>query len=100
MRWLWSKRRDEAVAPPLLASTSHRARDARSPPLVDGHAAMLAMCQAFLSAKRYILLAAWDIRADLPMVRGEDVHVGAAGSPEQQKLYDDFVGPRDSMPPR
>jgi phosphatidylserine/phosphatidylglycerophosphate/cardiolipin synthase-like enzyme len=28
---------------------------------------------AFLSAKRSILLTAWDIRADLPMVRGEDL---------------------------
>jgi phosphatidylserine/phosphatidylglycerophosphate/cardiolipin synthase-like enzyme len=34
---------------------------------------MLSMCMAFLSARRSILLAAWDIRADLPMVRGEDL---------------------------
>src|SRR5690348_4719887 len=45
----------------------------RAEPLIDGHAAMLSMCMAFLSAKRSILLAAWDIRADLPMVRGEDL---------------------------
>ncbi len=76
--------------PPLLGIDFPPREGCQVAPLVDGHAAMLAMCQAFLSAKRYILLAAWDIRADLPMVRGEDVHVGAAGSPEQQKLYDDL----------
>jgi phosphatidylserine/phosphatidylglycerophosphate/cardiolipin synthase-like enzyme len=31
------------------------------------------MCTAFLSAKHSILLAAWDIRADLPMIRGDDL---------------------------
>jgi len=55
-------------------------------PLIDGRAAMLAMCRAFLSAQRFILLAAWDIRADLQMVRGEDAHVGNDGSPEQNAL--------------
>jgi hypothetical protein len=35
----------------------------RVEPLIDGHAAMLSMCMAFLGAKRSILLAAWDIRA-------------------------------------
>ena len=55
-------------------------------PLIDGRAAMLAMCRAFLSAQRFILLAAWDIRADLQMVRGEDAHVGDDGSPEQNAL--------------
>jgi phosphatidylserine/phosphatidylglycerophosphate/cardiolipin synthase-like enzyme len=55
-------------------------------PLVDGRAAMLAMCRAFLSAQQSILLAAWDIRADLEMVRGEDAHVGPDGSPEQNEL--------------
>jgi phosphatidylserine/phosphatidylglycerophosphate/cardiolipin synthase-like enzyme len=45
----------------------------RVEPLIDGHTAMLSMCTAFLGAKRSILLAAWDIRADLPMVRGEDL---------------------------
>ncbi|HKT37824.1 MAG TPA: phospholipase D family protein [Ktedonobacterales bacterium] len=55
-------------------------------PLVDGRAAMLAMCRAFLSAQQYILLVAWDIRADLEMVRGEDAHVGPDGSPEQDEL--------------
>ena len=57
-------------------------------PLIDGRAAMLAMCRAFLSAKSYILLAGWDIRADLPMVRGDDAHVGDDGSPEQNELIE------------
>lgn len=56
--------------------------------LIDGRAAMLAMCRAFLSAKESILLAAWDIRADLLMVRGDDAHVGEDGSPEQNALID------------
>jgi phosphatidylserine/phosphatidylglycerophosphate/cardiolipin synthase-like enzyme len=59
-------------------------------PLIDGRAAMLAMCRAFLSAKRYILLAGWDIRADLLMVRGVDAHVGEEGSPEQAALLADL----------
>ena len=41
-------------------------------PLIDGRAAMLAMCKAFLAAKEYILLAGWDICVELPMVRGDD----------------------------
>lgn len=57
-------------------------------PLIDGRAAMLAMCYAFLRAKEYILLAAWDIRADSEMVRGEDAHVGPDGSPEQNELIE------------
>ena len=57
-------------------------------PLIDGRAAMLAMCRAFMSAKSYILLAGWDIRADLPMVRGDDAHVGDDGSPEQNELIE------------
>ena len=57
-------------------------------PLVDGQGAMLAMCRAFLSAKQYILLAAWDIRSDLLMVRGEDAHVGDDDSPEQRELLE------------
>jgi phosphatidylserine/phosphatidylglycerophosphate/cardiolipin synthase-like enzyme len=62
----------------------------RVTPLVDGHSAMLAMCRTFLAAKQSILMAAWDIRADLPMVRGEDIHVGAAGSREQRALFDEL----------
>ncbi len=59
-------------------------------PLIDGRATMLSMCRAFLSAKHYILLAGWDIRADLLMVRGEDAHVGEEGSPEQLELLADL----------
>lgn len=44
-------------------------------PLIDGRATMFAMCKAFLTAKHYILLAGWDIHADLPMVRGNDMRV-------------------------
>lgn len=60
-------------------------------PLVDGHAAMLAMCRAFLGAKRYILLAGWDIRADLPLVRGSDVHASPSGTPDQHALYNTLL---------
>lgn len=56
--------------------------------LVDGRSAMLAMCRAFLSARTSILLAAWDIHANLKMVRGEDAHVGPDGSDEQNMLLD------------
>src|SRR5690348_18369814 len=55
-------------------------------PLVDGRAAMFAMCQAFLAAKRYILLAGWDISVELPMVRGDDTRLGADDSASQQAL--------------
>lgn len=53
-------------------------------PLIDGRAAMLAMCRAFLSARSYILLTGWDIRADLLMVRGSDARMGPDGSQEQE----------------
>jgi phosphatidylserine/phosphatidylglycerophosphate/cardiolipin synthase-like enzyme len=55
-------------------------------PLVDGRAAMLAMCAAFLAAKETIWLADWDLHARLLMVRGRDQCAGAEGSPEQQML--------------
>ncbi|MGZ3673078.1 MAG: phospholipase D-like domain-containing protein [Ktedonobacterales bacterium] len=58
----------------------------RVEPLIDGRAAMLAMCRAFLGAKNYILLAGWDLRADLPMVRGGDARLGADESPQQRTL--------------
>jgi phosphatidylserine/phosphatidylglycerophosphate/cardiolipin synthase-like enzyme len=51
---------------------------------------MLSMCRAFLTAKQYILLVGWDIRADLLMVRGEDAHAGAANSPEQRAYEADL----------
>ena len=55
-------------------------------PLVDGRAAMLAMCAAFLAAKQSIWLADWDMHAELYMVRGLDQRAGPDGSPEQQAL--------------
>ena len=58
----------------------------RVEPLIDGHAAMLSMCMAFLSAKRSILLTAWDIRADLPMVRGEDLLLNSEAARAERGL--------------
>lgn len=55
-------------------------------PLVDGRAAMLAMCAAFLTAKRTIWLTDWDMHAQLLMVRGHDQRAGKDGSPEQETL--------------
>lgn len=55
-------------------------------PLVDGRAAMLAMCAAFLTAKRSIWLTDWDLHAQLVMVRGHDQRAGKDGSPEQEAL--------------
>lgn len=55
-------------------------------PLVDGREAMHAMCIAFLRAEKFILLAGWDIQANLQMVRGEDARAGEDGSSEQQRL--------------
>jgi phosphatidylserine/phosphatidylglycerophosphate/cardiolipin synthase-like enzyme len=55
-------------------------------PLVDGRATMLAMCVAFLTATRSITLAAWDLYAELPLVRGSDLRAGADGSPDQLSL--------------
>lgn len=55
-------------------------------PLVDGRAAMLGMCAAFLSAQRSIWLADWDMHAELIMVRGRDARAGKDGSPEQEAL--------------
>lgn len=57
-------------------------------PLVDGREAMHAMCIAFLRAREYILLAGWDMQANLQMVRGEDARAGADGTPEQQHLLE------------
>ena len=65
------------------------ARDGcRVHPLVDGREAMHAMCIAFLHAQRFILLAGWDMQANLLMVRGEDARAGTEGSPEQLHLVD------------
>jgi phosphatidylserine/phosphatidylglycerophosphate/cardiolipin synthase-like enzyme len=49
---------------------------------------MLAMCRSFLSARRHILLAGWDMHVELQMVRGDDIHVGVGESPEQQALLE------------
>ena len=57
-------------------------------PLVDGRAAMLAMCAAFLTAKECIWLAGWDLHARLMMVRGRDQRAGPDGSAEQYALIE------------
>src|ERR1051326_3001660 len=57
-------------------------------PLVDGRAAMLAMCVAFLTAKESIWLAEWSLHAKLRMVRGHDQRAGKDGSPEQKALLE------------
>lgn len=57
-------------------------------PLVDGRAAMLAMCVAFLTARESIWLAGWDVYARLRMVRGKDQRAGPDGSSEQYALVD------------
>jgi phosphatidylserine/phosphatidylglycerophosphate/cardiolipin synthase-like enzyme len=57
-------------------------------PLVDGRAAMLAMCVAFLTAKESIWLAEWSLHAKLRMVRGHDQRAGKDGSPEQTALIE------------
>jgi phosphatidylserine/phosphatidylglycerophosphate/cardiolipin synthase-like enzyme len=55
-------------------------------PLVDGRAAMLAMCAAILGAKERVWLADWDIHPRLTMVRGRDQRAGPDGSAEQEAL--------------
>ncbi len=57
-------------------------------PLVDGRSAMLAMCVAFLTAKRTIWLADWDLYATLRMVRGFDQRAGPDGTARQRALLD------------
>ena len=69
------------------ASGDMPARDGcRVHPLVDGREAMHAMCIAFLHAQRFILLAGWDMQANLLMVRGEDARAGTEGSPSSYIL--------------
>src|SRR5215472_11533268 len=55
-------------------------------PLVDGRAAMLAMCIAVLTAQDRIWLAEWDLQAGLEMVRGTDQQAGEEGTPAQRAL--------------
>ncbi len=57
-------------------------------PLVDGRSALLAMCVAFLTARRSIWLADWSLYARLRLVRGQDQRAGKDGSPEQYALID------------
>jgi hypothetical protein len=57
-------------------------------PLVDGRAAMLAMCAAFLTAKTSIRLADWGLYARLRMVRGADLRAGPDDAEEQHALID------------
>jgi phosphatidylserine/phosphatidylglycerophosphate/cardiolipin synthase-like enzyme len=55
-------------------------------PLVDGRAAMLAMCAAILGAKERVWLADWDMHPRLTIVRGRDLRAGPDGSAEQDAL--------------
>jgi phosphatidylserine/phosphatidylglycerophosphate/cardiolipin synthase-like enzyme len=57
-------------------------------PLIDGQAAMLAMCVAFLQARTSIWIADWSIYARLRLVRGQDQRAGPDGSDEQYMLLD------------
>ncbi|HEY1387449.1 MAG TPA: phospholipase D family protein [Ktedonobacterales bacterium] len=79
----------EAIAASWWAPGDLPARaGCRVRPLIDGREAMYAMCTAFLRAERYILLAGWDIQANLLMVRGEDARAGEDGSAEQEHLIE------------
>jgi phosphatidylserine/phosphatidylglycerophosphate/cardiolipin synthase-like enzyme len=71
--WLWRGRATARTGVWWTTGDFPAHEGCRVEPLIDGHAAMLSMCMAFLSAKHSILLAAWDIRADLPMIRGDDL---------------------------
>ena len=57
-------------------------------PLVDGRAAFFAMTVAFLTARRYILVAAWDIHARLPLVRGGDLRIGDQDPIERDRFIE------------
>lgn len=57
-------------------------------PLIDGRAAMLAMCVAFLEARSSIWVANWSILARIHLVRGHDQRAGPDGSAEQFALLD------------
>jgi phosphatidylserine/phosphatidylglycerophosphate/cardiolipin synthase-like enzyme len=57
-------------------------------PLIDGRAAMLAMCAAFLQASTSIWIADWSIYARLRLVRGRDQRAGLDGSEAQYALLD------------
>ncbi|HEY1390355.1 MAG TPA: hypothetical protein VGF38_17595, partial [Ktedonobacterales bacterium] len=55
-------------------------------PLIDGRAAMLAMCVSFLLARTSIWIADWSIYARLALVRGRDQRAGQDGSDAQYAL--------------
>ena len=57
-------------------------------PLIDGRAAMLAMCTAFLEARTSIWIGGWSMFARLQLVRGQDQRAGQDGAPEQYALLD------------
>lgn len=57
-------------------------------PLIDGRAAMLAMCVSFLLARTSIWIADWSIYARLALVRGRDQRAGQDGSDAQYALLD------------
>jgi phosphatidylserine/phosphatidylglycerophosphate/cardiolipin synthase-like enzyme len=57
-------------------------------PLIDGRAAMLAMCVSFLLARTSIWIADWSIYARLALVRGRDQRAGQDGSEAQYALLD------------
>lgn len=57
-------------------------------PLIDGRDAMLAMCVAFLQARKSIWVADWSLYARLQLVRGQDQRAGPDGSREQYALLD------------
>jgi len=57
-------------------------------PLIDGRAAMLAMCVAFLKARRRIWLADWGLYVQMRMVRGCDQRAGLDGSKTQYALIE------------
>ena len=57
-------------------------------PLIDGRAAMLAMCLAFLEARASIWIGSWSMYARLQLVRGQDQRAGQDGAPDQYALLD------------
>lgn len=57
-------------------------------PLIDGRDAMLAMCVAFLQARKSIWIVDWSIYARLQLVRGHDQRAGQDGSDAQYALID------------
>lgn len=57
-------------------------------PLIDGRAAMLAMCVSFLLARTSIWIADWSIYARLALIRGQDQRAGQDGSDAQFALLD------------